>query len=95
MLGGLILTFAGMIVNYLSFRENDMLKWAFRNHGGEITIEYGFGLRAVHIYGMRPDQATTHSLHISILGFLASVFAGAVIVWVVLTVSEIIKNRSA
>ncbi|GEM_PF-2581935 len=66
----LVLDVGGTLVNYFYYRANNWLLWAVRMHGGEVTVEIGFGLRAVHLFAMTPDDITTHSLVPSPLGFL-------------------------
>ena len=71
-IGALVVCAAGTLVNYLYFQKNDHLLLSVKMHGGEITVEHGFALRAVHIYGMTQNSTTTHSLGFSPLGLLAS-----------------------
>ncbi len=54
-----------MYVNYQAYQEGNYLQWSYRQHGGEITIDFAPGWRAVHIYGMTPDQKDSHSLTFS------------------------------
>ena len=51
-----------MYVNYRSYQETHYLEWSYRNHGGEITIEFAPGWHAVHIYAMRMDDHDSHRL---------------------------------
>lgn len=75
------------LVNYLYYRSNGNLLICMKTHGGEITIEHGFGgLRAVHIYGMTPDAVTTHTLRFSPLLFLISFCLTLVVVFAVLKI---------
>ena len=68
--GGLFLTLAGMLWNYLNFRKNHWLKFAYSGHGGEITIQYGFGWRLVHIFAMEMGQSDSISLKFDPFSFL-------------------------
>jgi hypothetical protein len=75
------------LVNYLYYRSNGNLLIGMKTHGGEITIEHGFGgLRAVHIYGMTPDAVTTHTLRFSPLLFLISFCLTLVVVFALLKI---------
>lgn len=73
-------------INYRSFAENNHLKICHRMHGGEITIENGFGYFARHIYGMSIEDKTTHSLVFSWPLFLISVLIVAVLIYVIMLV---------
>ena len=77
----------GTLINYLYYRENNHLLLCFRTYGGEITIEHGFALRAVHIYGMTPDAVTTHSLRFSPIGLLATLLVSFGILLLILTIA--------
>ncbi|MBQ6368159.1 MAG: hypothetical protein IJJ30_06475 [Erysipelotrichaceae bacterium] len=77
----------GTLINYLYYRENNHLLLCFRTYGGEITIEHGFALRAVHIYGMTPDAVTTHSLRFSPIGMLATLLVSFGILLLILTLA--------
>ncbi len=57
----LVLNAAAFVVNYASWVSRHTLPLAVKLHGGEVTVELGFGLRAAHLYGMTPDQVTTHN----------------------------------
>ena len=57
----LVLNAAAFTVDYAAWLRQNRLPLALRMHGGEITVETGFGLRGTHIYGMTPDQVTTHN----------------------------------
>ena len=83
---------AGLVVNYLSFASAGHLKLALRMHGGEITVESGFGLRAVHIYSMTPEGATTHSLGFSPLTLIGGVVLLAAAIFLILLLIGRIKR---
>ena len=88
----LVITLAGLYINYRFYLENRHLRWSLKNHGGEITIESGFGLRAVHIYGMTPDQATTHKLVFDPLNFILCLLALTAIILLIIWLGGVIKK---
>ena len=57
----LVLNAGAFVANYIGWHRDHWLPLAVKMHGGEVTSEFGFGLRAVHLYGMTPDQVTTHN----------------------------------
>ena len=85
---------AGMYVNYRTYKQENRLKFAIRHHGGEITVEEGFGLQAIHTYGMTPEQSNTHDLRFSIAGLLIWLVACAVLIYVLLSVAGYLIKRS-
>ena len=90
----LLLSFGGMLWNYLSYKNTGLLRWAYRMYGGEITVETGFGLRSSIIYGMTPDQLTQRSLHFAPVNFLITIAVIALAVFVILTGLDHLKARS-
>ena len=91
----LILNGIGALINWLSFRSSVRLLLKLTTFGGEITIEHGFGgIRAVHIYGMMPDQVTTHSVQFSPVGFLISFLLTAAVLYVILSVIRRLRTAS-
>lgn len=58
----LVVCLVSMYVNYRSYQETHYLEWSYRNHGGEITIEFAPGWHAVHIYAMHPEDHDSHKL---------------------------------
>ncbi len=86
---------AGFIANYLSFRNNNWLLLSLKSHGGEITVESGFGAIVSHIYSMRPEGTTSHNFRFSIIMFLLSVTAIALVVLLVLTVIHKLTGKKA
>ena len=89
----LLIVLAGMLVNYRAYQEDHYLKYSIKNHGGEITIEYGFGLEAVHIYTMEMGGHDSHRLRFDLVNFLLSLAGITLIVFVVMTVGTAIMNK--
>lgn len=58
----LVVCLVSMYVNYRSYQERHYLEWSYRNHGGEITIEFAPGWHSVHIYAMHPEDHDSHKL---------------------------------
>lgn len=91
----LLIVLIGLFINYRSYQERNHLKYSHKFHGGEITIEYGFGLEAVHIYTMEPGGHDSHRLRFSPISFLLY-FAGiTLIVFAVLTAVLFFRGRQA
>ena len=86
MITGLILTLLGMLVNYLSFRDRKWLKLAISRFGGEITIQYGFGLRMVHIYAMEQGGHDSVRLSFDPFSFLVCFVILSLIVFLILSI---------
>ncbi|MCR5794954.1 MAG: hypothetical protein K6G61_06375 [Solobacterium sp.] len=93
-LSALLITLAGMYINYRSFLDTHYLKWSLKMHGGEITAENGFGLRVSHIYAMTPETSDSHSLGFSPVSFLVTFLVIAAAVILVLSITEKISHRS-
>lgn len=89
----LLIVLAGMFVNYRSYQEDHHLKYSIRMHGGEITIEHGFGLEAVHIYAMEPGGHDSHRLRFDPIGFLLYFAVIAVIVFAVSSAVSIVRKK--
>lgn len=90
----LILTLAGLCVNWLWYRMTGHLLLAHMMRGGEITAETGFGLSFVHIYAMGPPGAKD-SLYLKFdpFSFLLSFAVLFVIIMVVyLIIARLKKN---
>ena len=86
----LAINLVGMYVNYRNFVSENYLLWAFRSHGGEITVEAGFGLRAVHIYPMLPNEKATHSLSFGVLNFAVFLLGIALIIYCLILIAGMI-----
>ncbi|MBR4456055.1 MAG: hypothetical protein IKS32_07505 [Solobacterium sp.] len=84
----LVITLLGLGVNYYSYQNNRSLLLAWRSHGGEITAEHGFGLRAIHIYPMMEGETATHSLSFSPVSFLFAFVFLTVFIWLLLFCAE-------
>lgn len=52
---GVIIFLAGMGINFAGYKMYGDMPLSVKSRGGEIIEEYGFGLRAAHIYSMSPD----------------------------------------
>ncbi len=75
----------GAFVNYRAFLSGKYLLWSMKMHGGEITIEYGFGWIVSHIYGMTPDSTTSHNLRFSPLQFILMLAIGTALFFLIVT----------
>ncbi len=92
-IGALLVCAAGTLVNYLHYRQDHHLLWCYRIHGGEITIEYGFAVKAVHIYAMTPEQVGTHHISFSILGLIVSLLVSFAILLLLITlIGKLLKR---
>lgn len=80
----LVLNLAAFVANFCSWLRENRLPLALRMHGGEVTAELGFGLRGTHIYGMTPDQITTHSLTIDPASMILCLLIGILLVYLLL-----------
>ena len=58
----LAVTLVSMYINFRAYQENHYLEWSYRNHGGEITIEFAPGWHSVHIYAMSSEDQDSHKL---------------------------------
>ena len=90
----LTLTFIGMYINYRSFQDDGRLKFAARMHGGEITVEHGFGLQAVHIYAMTPEESDAVSLRFSIISFVMTAALIFAAVFVLLFLADRFRKKT-
>lgn len=88
----LIINAACLVVNYVSYQNTQHLKLARVMHGGEVSVEYGFGLSAVHTYGMMADQTTTHHLVFSWVGFMMSTLIISVMIYMVIQIVTIVRK---
>ena len=86
----LVLNAAGFVVNLVSYHSGAdsgrHLPLALHMHGGEVTVEFGFGLRAVHLYGMAQGQSTTHSLSFDPVSMIVCLLLGIGVAYLVLLV---------
>ena len=89
----LAVNLAGMLINYFYYRINRHLLLCFRSFGGEITVESGFGLIAVHIYAMDPYSSDSLHLRFEPLAFIVWLLAIALIVFLVLFVIGKIRKK--
>ncbi len=89
----LFLMLIGMFVNFRSYQADHHLIFSIKNHGGEITIEHGFGLEAVHIYAMEPGGQNSHRLRFDPIGFLLYFAVIAVIVFALFSAVSIFRKK--
>ena len=82
----LVLNAAAFVVNLLSWHSSNHLPLALHMHGGEVTVELGFGLRGVHLYAMSMEDVTTHSLHFDPISMVVCLLVGIGVVYLVLLV---------
>ena len=83
----------GMFINYRAFQQDHHLKYSIKHHGGEITIEHGFGLQAVHIYAMSPEENDSHTLRFDPISFLVFLLGITVIVYVLSWIAALFNKR--
>lgn len=81
---GLVLTLAGLLINYIHYQNYSRMLLAFRVYGGEITMERGFGLKVVKIYAMTPEQGTSMRFSFDPLTFVLSVAILSIIAYAVI-----------
>ena len=81
---GLAFTLAGLLVNYIHYRNYSRMLLAFRVYGGEITMERGFGLKVVKIYAMTPEQSSTMRFSFDPLTFVLSVILLSIVAYAVI-----------
>lgn len=92
----LILTLTGLFVNYMYYQNNKHLLLGYNMHGGEITVENGFGLRVTHIYAMTPNSRDSISCRFSLPGFILTFLLLTLIIWLIWTIIAMIRRpRSA
>lgn len=90
----LLITLTGMYINYRSYIDTDYLKLSLKMHGGEITVENGFGLIVSHIYPMTENASASHNLRISVPGFLLTFLVIAVLITLILTIWQKLRRES-
>ena len=83
----------GMLANYRSYQNDHYLKYAIKNHGGEITIEHGFGLEAVHIYAMEMYGHDSHKLQFDLFHFMFDLFGFAAILYLILSLGAFLVKK--
>ena len=84
-LAGVFLTLAGLLTNYLYYQKNHTLLLARRMFGGEITVETGFGLKMIHIYGMTPLDSGSVSLRFDPLSFIISILIFTILIFIIIS----------
>lgn len=93
LLVSLVVNLCGMLANYLAFNNTNYLWLSFKMWGGECMSESGFGLRVFHVYGMTPDQATSHSLSFDPVNLVVQVVVVAVVARLVMLVIAKVRHR--
>ena len=89
----LLTCLCGLGANYYWFTKNHWLMLGFKMHGGEITVENGFGLIVSHIYAMRPEDMDSINIRFNIVMFIIWLLAiWAVIFLVVLIMQKLIRK---
>ena len=91
----LIITSAGALMNYLHFQKTGHLLLAARVWGGEITVEYGFGWRMVHIFAMSPEEQDSIYLLFQYMQFFLQALATALVVFLILSIISALRSRKA
>ena len=81
-----VLNAAAFAVNLARWKADQRLPLAIHMHGGEITVSFGFGLRATHIYAMSADQVSTHSLHFDPISMILCLLIGIGVVYLALLI---------
>ncbi len=89
----LILTLAGLFINYLNYINTTHLLLAIKEWGGEITIEYGFGLMMVHIFTMEMNGHDTISLRFDPISFIICFLFLFVLVYIVILIINKVRNK--
>ena len=80
----IVVCLVSMYINYQAYQETKYLEWSYRNHGGEITIEFAPGWHSVHIYAMHPDDHDSHKLVFSPVLLAIALCVFTVVGWAVL-----------
>ena len=90
---GLFITAVGALINYLYFQNTGHLLLAAHMWGGEITVEFGFGWRMVHIFAMTPEETDTITLTFQYAQFFGQALVTALFVFLVLSAAHIVRTR--
>jgi len=88
----ILILLVGMLINYLYYLNNKHLLLAIKMYGGEILIEYGFGLRFVHIYSMFNDQNDSISLKFDLFNLIITFILIFLIVYLIVYIIKKIKG---
>ena len=92
---GLVITLAGLFVNYLYFQKEGHLLLGWKMWGGEITSETGFGLRMVRIYAMMQGESDRISLRFEPISFVSSVILFSLLVYLLYGMFAKVKGRGS
>ena len=77
------ITLAVMAVNYVYYLNNKWLLLCLTMHGGEITVQFGFGLVLSHIFAMRPEDHDSIRLRFEPISFVLTILVLTAIIYVV------------
>ena len=89
----LIVNVIGLVINYTYFLSNNTLMMAYKIHGGEITSEFGFGLKVNHIYSMLPNGNDTTTISFSIIIFIIGLLLIGFIAYIMITIKDNLFRR--
>ena len=78
------ITLAGMLVNYLYYLENRWMLLCVTMHGGEITVQFGFGLRLVRIFAMMEGERDSIKFGFDIISFILTLALIFIIVFIII-----------
>ena len=83
----------GTFLNYRHFLHTKNLLLSLKVHGGEVTLEFGFGMIATHVYAMLMNGREADSVRFNVICFLVFLFAILLLVLLLLTLYEIIRRK--
>ncbi len=87
------ISIAGLGINWLFYHMGNFMPLAFVSHGGEVSIYWGFGLRAVYLYSMRPEKSDSYHLYFDPIGLIITILVLAGIIYLILLlISKIQKS---
>ncbi len=80
----LIIMLAGAAINYFVYLKQGILPLAWTMHGGEITLQIGFGWRLSHVYAMGAMDHDTITFQFRPLLFLIQFVLTALLIYLFL-----------
>ena len=90
----IVVSAIGCYINYREYNDRHYLKWSVKHHGGEITVEYGFGWHSVHIYGMSPEEQDSHKLEFSLFSLAITLVSLFIVCFIIcLAISLLLKLK--
>lgn len=92
---GIVISLAGLLVNYLYFQKEGHLLLAWKMWGGEITSETGFGLRMVRIYAMMQGESDSISLRFEPVSFALSAILFSLLAYLLSGLFAKMKGRGS